>query len=597
MTSAEVRKRFLAFFEKRGHAIIPSASLVPENDPTVLFNTAGMQPLVPYLMGRAHPQGDRLADFQKCVRTGDIDDIGDNTHLTFFEMMGNWSLGSYFKEEAIAWSYELLTSKTEGFGLDPKRLYVTVFAGDENAPRDDEAARIWESVGMPKHRIYFKGASANWWPAVKSKEPGKDTWTGPTGPCSEMFYDLTPEGLGDLTPEQYDAADEAQKVVEIWNDVFMEYEKKDGKIVGRLAKKNVDTGSGFERVCTVLQKKSNVFETDIFAPIMAIAKTLAGDIRRQRIISDHIRTATFMIADGVVPANTDQGYVLRRIIRRMVFNTDAKKLDRSSVETLIGILVEQFSAFYPNIESGEATIIDEISKEADKFAKTLDQGVKEFEKLAKTGKVTATDAFTLFSSYGFPIDMTIELARGKDLVVDRGAYEIEFKKHQDLSRAGAEQKFKGGLGDTSDMSLRYHTATHLLHKALHEVLGDHVMQKGSNITPERLRFDFTHTAKMTDDEKKRVEDIVNAKIKAALPVNKVELPKEEALKTGAYHFFGDKYGDVVSVYYIGDDLAGAYSKEFCGGPHVMNTKELGTFKIQKEEAVSAGVRRIKAVLS
>ncbi|MEN9621769.1 MAG: hypothetical protein RLZZ67_203 [Candidatus Parcubacteria bacterium] len=592
MTSNEVRKRFLAFFKARGHAILPSASLVPENDPTVLFNTAGMQPLVPYLMGRAHPQGDKLADIQKCVRTGDIDDIGDNTHLTFFEMMGNWSLGNYFKEDAIKWSYELLTSKTEGFGLDPKRLYVTVFAGDENAPRDDEAARIWQSVGMPIHRIYFKGAHANWWPAVK----GKDTWTGPTGPCSEMFYDLTVEGLGDMTPEQYDAADEAQKLVEIWNDVFMEFEKKDGKIVSKLAKKNVDTGAGLERVSAVLQKKSNLFDTDVFAPIMAIAQTLTTDLRRKRIISDHIRTAVFMIADGILPANTDQGYVLRRIIRRMVFNTDAKKLDQKAIESLVDLLVSNYGETYSNIQSQRNFIVDEIAKESDKFAKALEHGLKEFEKMAK-GDISGADAFVLFSSYGFPIDLTVELAKAKGYKVDRDAFDVEFKKHQDLSRAGAEQKFKGGLGDTSEMSLKYHTATHLLHQALRQVLGTHVSQKGSNITPERLRFDFTHTAKMTDDEKKKVEDIVNANIAKKLDVHRIELPKAEAEKTGALHFFGDKYGDVVSVYYIGSSIDTAISKEFCGGPHVENIGTLGTFKIQKEEAVSAGVRRIKAVLS
>jgi len=592
MTSHEVRKRFLAFFKARGHAIIPSASLVPENDPTVLFNTAGMQPLVPYLMGRPHPQGDKLADIQKCVRTGDIDDIGDNTHLTFFEMMGNWSLGSYFKEDAIKWSYELLTSKTEGFGLDPKRLYVTVFAGDENAPRDEEAARIWQSVGMPAHRIYFKGAHANWWPAVK----GKDTWTGPTGPCSEMFYDLTPEGLGDMTPEQYDAADEAQKLVEIWNDVFMEFEKKDGKIVSKLAKKNVDTGAGLERVATVLQKKSNLFDTDLFAPIMAIAKTLAGDLRRQRIISDHIRSSVFMISDGILPANTDQGYVLRRIIRRMVFNTDAKKLERASIQQFVDLLVTNYGDIYANIVAQHDFIIDEISKESDKFAKALEHGLHEFEKMAK-GDISGADAFVLFSSYGFPIDLTVEMAKARGFKVDRDAFDVEFKKHQDLSRAGAEQKFKGGLGDTSEMSLKYHTTTHLLHQALRQVLGTHVSQKGSNITPERLRFDFTHTGKMTDEEKKKVEDIVNGNIARKLAVHRVELPKAEAEKTGALHFFGDKYGDIVSVYYIGESMETAISKEFCGGPHVENIGTLGTFKIQKEEAVSAGVRRIKAVLS
>ncbi len=601
MTSAEVRKRFLAFFAARGHAILPSAPLVPENDPTVLFNTAGMQPLVPYLMGRPHPQGDKLADFQKCVRTGDIDDIGDNTHLTFFEMMGNWSLGSYFKKEAITWSYELLTSKTEGFGLDPRRLYVTVFAGDEanGVPRDDEAAKVWADLfakdGVAGERIYYLGADSNWWPAVK----GKDTWTGPTGPCSEMFYDLTGTLTEGMTLAEYKAADDAQKVVEVWNDVFMEFEKRDGKIIGKLATKNVDTGSGYERICTVLQGKTNVFDTDIFAPIMAIAATLASDLRRQRIISDHIRTATFMIADGVVPANTDQGYVLRRIIRRMVFNTDAKKFERSSIERLVSHLAETFKEAYPNVDAQRAFIVDEIAKESEKFGRTLEQGVKEFDKIVSkvSGSVSGVDAFTLFSSYGFPIDMTIELAKARGLAVDRESFDAEFKKHQDLSRAGAEQKFKGGLGDTSEMSLRYHTATHLLHQALRQVLGTHVSQKGSNITPERLRFDFTHGAKMTDEEKKRVEDIVNANIQAKLPVHRVEMPKAEAEQTGALHFFGDKYGDIVSVYYIGNDLGSAVSKEFCGGPHVENTGTLGTFKIQKEEAVSAGVRRIKATLS
>ena len=594
MNSSEARKRFLKFFENRGHAIIPSASLVPENDPTVLFNTAGMQPLVPYLMGRAHPMGDKLANVQKCVRTGDIDDIGDNRHLTFFEMLGNWSLGSYFKEDAIRWSYELLTSKTEGFGLDPNRLYVTVFAGDENAPRDEEAAKVWESVGMPKHRIYFKDASANWWPAVK----GKDTWTGPTGPCSEMFYDITPEGLGDLTPEGYDKADDEGKVIEIWNDVFMEFEKKDGKIVGKLAKKNVDTGAGFERICAVLQGKENVFETDIFAGLIKEAGNLASSIHSRRIIADHIRSAVMLIADGVVPLNTDQGYVLRRLIRRAVFSTDARKLNRDSVVSLVKEVSNYFATIYDSVAAHDEKIIEEITKEADRFSKALEQGLKEFEKIVVAGKgVDGKAVFDLYQSHGFPLELTQELARQRGIDVDVEGARKEFKKHQDLSRAGSEQKFKGGLGDTSEMSLKYHTATHLLHQALREVLGTHVSQKGSNITPERLRFDFTHTAKMTDDEKKRVEDIVNEKIAAKLPVHRVELPKVEAEKTGALHFFGDKYGDVVSVYYIGDSLDSAYSKEFCGGPHVENTGILGTFKIQKEEAVSAGVRRIKAVLT
>ncbi|MEK7607667.1 MAG: alanine--tRNA ligase [Patescibacteria group bacterium] len=591
MTSSEVRKRFLQFFREREHTIIPSASLVPENDPTVLFNTAGMQPLVPYLLGEKHPAGKRLVNFQKCVRTNDIDDVGDNTHLTFFEMMGNWSLGDYFKKEAIGWSFELLTDKKEGFSLDPRRLYVTCFEGDKNAPRDLESADIWRKIfkknGVAGERVYFMPAEKNWW------QPGPD---GPCGPDTEMFYDLTGSLDKSMTKEQFLKAEKDQKIVEIWNDVFMEFIKKDDKVISKLKKKNVDTGSGFERVCTVLQGKSNVFDTDIFAPIMAVSKTLASDLKRQRIISDHIRTTVFLISDGVSPANTDRGYVLRRIIRRMVFATDTKKLDRKTIENFVDLFVRDYGLTYNNILEQKIRIIDEISKEADKFANALDHGMKEFEKIAKKD-ISGSEAFTLFSSYGFPIDLTVELALAKGLKVDKKDFDSEFKKHQDLSRAGAEQKFKGGLGDTSEISVKYHTATHLLHQALRKVLGNHVSQKGSNITSERLRFDFTHMAKMTDEEKKMVEDIINAKIKAKLPVHRVELSKAEAEKIGALHFFGDKYGDIVSIYYIGNSLDKAFSKEFCGGPHVENIGTLGTFKIQKEEAVSAGVRRIKAILT
>ncbi len=607
MQSHEIRSKFLKFFEKRGHAIIPSASLVPENDPSVLFNTAGMQPLVPFLMGAKHPLGKRLANVQKCVRTGDIDDIGDNRHLTFFEMLGNWSLGDYFKEDAIKWSYELLTSEEEGFGLDPKRLYVTVFAGDSNAPRDDEAARIWESVGVPKHRIYYKDASANWWPAVK----GKDTWTGPTGPCSEMFYDITEKGLGDLSPTEYDVADESGQVIEIWNDVFMEFEKKEGKIVSKLNQKNVDTGAGFERICTVLQGKDNVFETDLFAPIMAIAKSFSSNLQDQRIISDHIRTATFMIADGVVPANTDQGYILRRIIRRMVYKMGKQKFTKDSIETFVDILTRNYGATYQNIVNQKSKIIDEIVKEADKFHRTLENGVKELTKLLNSKQtIDGNDAFDLYQSFGLPLELTREIASKIREMINKDVSDLnkmqvitneEFffdrmKAHQDLSRQGAEKKFKGGLGDTSEQSVRYHTATHLLNAALRSVLGNHVGQKGSNITAERLRFDFSHHQKMTPEEIKRVEAMVNEKIQEALPVSFQEMRKEDAEKLGALHAFGEKYADVVKVYTIGDEKTEIFSREFCGGPHVKNTSELGTFKIQKEEAVSAGVRRIKAVL-
>ncbi len=599
MKSEEIRKRFLAFFEKRGHSILPSSPLVPENDPTVLFNTAGMQPLVPYLMGKPHPQGDKLANIQKCVRTTDIEDVGDNTHLTFFEMMGNWSLGSYFKEEAIKWSYDLLTSKIEGFGLDPKRLYVTVFKGDENSPVDNDAKKFWMEAGMPENRIYFKDASANWWPAVK----GKDTWTGPTGPCSEMFYDLTEKGLGDMTIEQYNKADDEQKVVEIWNDVFMEFEKKDGKIISKLNKKNVDTGAGFERICTVLQGKTNVYDTDLFEEIMNEAGKISDNIKSKRIISDHIRSSIFLISDGVIPGNTDQGYILRRLIRRAVFNTLERRLSVESIKQFVDILCKKYETTYPSIKNQKDKIVKEIFDESEKFVKTIENGLKEFDKIygANAG-ISGKQAFILFSSYGFPIDLTVELAKQKSLTVDLESYSEEFKKHQELSRSGAEKKFKGGLGDTSEMSVMYHTATHLLHQALHEVLGDGVMQKGSNITPERLRFDFSYTGKMTDEQKKKVEDIVNSKINEELPVNMVVMNKIDAEKTGARHFFGEKYADEVSIYYIGKDINNSFSKEFCGGPHVKNTKELKgnegslKFKILKEEAVSQGVRRIKAVL-
>jgi alanyl-tRNA synthetase len=600
MKSSEIRERFLKFFEERGHAILPSSSLIPENDSSVLFNTAGMQPLVPYLLGQKHPLGTRLANFQKCVRTVDLDDIGDNTHATFFEMMGNWSLGDYFKNEAINWSYELLTDKNVGFGLDPRRLYVTCFEGDENAERDNESAKIWQEIfdknGITGNRVFFLPAKNNWWAA------GED---GPCGPDTEMFYDLTGNLTNGLTHEEYLAADEKQEVVEIWNDVFMEFLKEKGKVVGKLANKNVDTGSGFERVAMVLQNKNNIYDTDIFEKIIGTIRfhSKQQNVRAERIIADHVRTAVMLIADGVKTSNTDQGYILRRLLRRAILQSDALEMSAGSLIKVAQSVIETYSNIYVKVSDLQKEIIAEIEKEETKFRKTLQDGLKHFKNThyvlkAETGKYSleGKDAFLLFSSYGFPIELTLELAKEKNISVDVEAFNEEFKKHQELSRAGADQKFKGGMGDASEQSIKYHTATHLLHQALHEVLGDHVSQKGSNITPERLRFDFTHTEKMTDEQKKHVEDIVNQKITEALPVNVVTLPKAEAEKTGARHFFGEKYPDEVTVYYIGDSIETAFSKEFCGGPHVKNTSELGLFKIKKEEAVSAGVRRIKATL-
>lgn len=593
MTSTEIRKRFLAFFEKRAHAVLPSAPLVPENDPTVLFNTAGMQPLVPFLMGEKHPNGDKLVNVQKCVRTTDIEDIGDKTHATFFEMLGNWSLGSYFKEEAIKWSYDFLTSKEEGLGLDPHRLYVTVFEGDANAPRDEESVAIWQNVGIPKSRIYYKGVDANWWPAVK----GKDTWTGPTGPNTEMFYDLTGT-LGELeTNADFEKADSEQKIVEIWNDVFMEYEKKDGLIVSKLKKQNVDTGAGLERIAMIMQGVDSIFETDLLKPLVEKIQSSAQEqnTKAERIIADHVRTSVFLIADGVTPSNTDQGYVLRRLIRRAIRFADIMKIEAGKISELVSVVPTIYGSAYTNLAPQIEKITQVIAEEEQKFRKTLVTGLKEFTNLSKDGHLSAESVFKLFSSYGFPIDLTIELATEKGIVVDQDAVAAEMVKHAELSRSGSEQKFKGGLADTSEMSVKYHTATHLLNAALKKVLGPHVDQKGSNITPERLRFDFVHDKKMTDEEKKKVEDLINEQIKADLPVSYTEMPLTQAREIGAVGVFGEKYADTVRVYSIGNE--GNYvSREICGGPHVEHTAVLGTFKIAKEEAVSAGVRRIKAVL-
>jgi alanyl-tRNA synthetase len=597
MMSNEIRERFLKFFERRGHAVLPSASLVPENDPSVLFNTAGMQPLVPYLLGEPHPHGTRLADSQKCVRTVDIDEIGDNTHLTFFEMLGNWSLGDYFKEEAIKWSYEFLTSKEEGLGLDPRRLYVTVFEGDENAPRDEESYAIWKRIfeenGVSGERIYFLGAKSNWW------SPGDN---GPCGPDTEMFYDVTGRLTEGMTKEEYLAADDRQDVVEIWNDVFMEYEKQDGKVVGKLKNKNVDTGSGLERVTMVVQGKNNVFETDAFAEVFAKMGGFsvvdehvgsAGFERGRRIMADHIRTAVFLIGDGVRPSNVDQGYILRRLIRRGVrYASKYFKDSETLFPSLVDPIVEKYASAYPNLATQHEAIRQAVEEEQSKFLKALGRGEKELEKrLMRQRSLSGKDAFDLFTTYGFPFEMTCELAQEKGIALNVEEFKKEFKKHQDLSRTASAGKFKGGLADHGEMSVKYHTATHLLQQALRQVLGPHVFQKGSNITAERLRFDFSHPDKMKPEEIRAVESIVNEKIAEALPVSYEDLPLEEAKTRGAIGLFEEKYGDKVRVYRIGE-----FSIEFCGGPHVENTSELGRFRIAKEEASSAGVRRIKAVL-
>lgn len=582
MNSDEIRKRFLTFFEKRGHTVIPSASLVPENDPSVLFTTAGMQPLVPYLLGEKHPSGNRIVDVQKCVRTGDLEDIGDNRHFSFFQMLGNWSLGDYFKEDAIKWSYEFLTSKDEGLGLDASRLYITVFSGDENAPKDTESSELWKKWGIPESRIYFLGADDNWW------SPGEN---GPCGPCTEMFYDVTGT-VGDLSHDAFLEAVKKEAVIEIWNDVFMEYEKKEGKVVGKLKQKNVDTGAGLERMTAVMQGKQTAYDTDLFIPIMQKIEefTSSSDIRAKRVVADHVRTAVFMIADGVTPSNTDRGYILRRLLRRAVRFADILGMKHGSLFWIAETVIEKYSPAYDELGKNLEKIKKEIDGEEQKFRETLERGLKEFEKGER-------NAFVLFSTYGFPLEVTLEIAKEKGIEIDTKQFEEEFKKHQALSRTSSAGMFKGGLANHNEQTIKLHTAHHLLLSALQEVLGKEVKQRGSNITEERLRIDFASPRKLTPEEIKKVEEIVNTRIKDDLTVVRREMPRIEAESLGAEMEFGAKYPEVVSIYFIEDKQGNAISKEFCGGPHVGHTSELGTFKILKEEAVSAGVRRIKAVLS
>ncbi len=614
MQSAEIRKRFLEFFEKRNHAIIPSAPLIPENDPSVLFNTAGMQPIVPYLLGEKHPSGKRLANAQKCTRTNDIEEVGDNTHFTFFEMLGNWSLGDYFKKEAIEWSYEFLTSKEEGLGLDPERLYVTVFEGNDDAPRDDEAAAIWKEL-VPENRIYYMGVDDNWWSAGEN---------GPCGPDSEMFYDRTEEGLGDLTFDEFKAADDRQDVVEIWNDVFMQYLKEAGVVTGELDNKNIDTGAGLERLTAILQDKQSAYETDLFSDVIAYMETHAQHAYEDehlayRVFADHMRAAVFLIADGATPSNKDQGYVVRRLLRRAVRQAKKIGLDTEHVQPIIDLYVQKYGDVYSNLHDKHSVIVDEITKEVAKFKKSLEQGLREFERLvdvknkkdniaiqefgkfnckSKVNEISADEAFTLVTTYGFPFEMIVEEAFSRNLFVDEKGYKQLLAEHQEKSRTASEGKFKGGLGGDSPKITAFHTSTHLLLEGLRRELGDHVNQAGSNITEERTRFDFTHPEKVDRETLDRVEEYVNSAAASGARVHIEEMPKKQAQEEGVVGSFWEKYPETVKVYTVKDDNGVIYSRELCGGPHVEQAGDIekfGKFVIKKESSSSAGVRRIKAV--
>jgi alanyl-tRNA synthetase len=593
ITPDQLRSTYLEFFRQKDHAVISGKSLIPENDPTVLFTTAGMHPLVPYLLGEPHPAGKRLVDYQKCVRTGDIDAVGDASHLTCFEMLGNWSLGDYFKKDSIAYSWEFLTSK-DWLALDPRKLSVTVFKGDDNAPRDDESATHWKSVGVPGERIAYLPAGDNWWAAGP---------TGPCGPDTEIFYWVG----ADIPPAGSNKGNDSDNWMEIWNNVFMQFNRVDEKTLVRLPAPSVDTGMGLERTITVLNGETSVYRTAIFQPVIAaieaVSKHIYGSDEAKdtsaRIIADHVRASTFIIGDpkGVSPSNVGAGYVLRRLIRRAVRHGRKLGVEGSFLPKLAEVVVANFGAAFPELFENRGRIMLELEREEVKFLETLQKGEHEFEKmlpnlLRNPQKVMSGRlAFKLYDTYGFPIELTDELAGENGMTVNRPEFDEAFRKHQELSRAGAGETFKGGLADQSEQTTKYHTTTHLLHKALRMVLGDHVAQKGSNITAERLRFDFSHPAPMTAEELARVQGIVNEQIARDLPVTMEVMPLEAAKASGAMALFGEKYESVVKVYTIGD-----FSKEVCGGPHVERIGSLGKFVIQKEQSSSAGVRRIRAVL-
>jgi alanyl-tRNA synthetase len=611
MNANELRSKYIEFFLSKGHTQIQGKSLLPDNDPTVLFTTAGMHPLVPYLLGADHPAGKRLVDFQKCIRTGDIDAVGDPSHLTFFEMLGNWSLGDYFKEEAIEMSYEFLTSP-QWLGIPREKLGVTVFEGDKDVPRDEESAAVWKRLGIPEDRISYRGREDNWWGPAGS--------TGPCGTDTEMFIDMGKEPCGpDCGP-----GCSCGKWLEIWNDVFMQYNKTaqgaDGSpgALEPLARRCVDTGMGVERTVTILNGQKSVYDTEIFIPIIAaVEKALeeSAGIRYRygedpekdksiRIIADHTRSAVFILGDprAVSPSNLGAGYVLRRLIRRAVRHGRKLGIQGPVLSPAAQVVVEKFSGPYPELRERRDRITEELDQEERKFLETLQKGEHEFEKilpnLLKDPRkiMPGRLAFKLYDTYGFPIELTEELAAEQGMRVNREEFDGAFKKHQELSRAGSGQTFKGGLGDQGEMAVKYHTATHLLHQALRTVLGDHVAQRGSNITAERMRFDFSHDAPLSAGELSRVQDIVNEQIKRDLPVSMAVMSLEDAKASGAIALFGEKYESQVKVYTIGDAALGVFSREVCGGPHVERTGTMGSFHIQKEQSSSAGVRRIRAVL-
>ena len=596
ITTEGLKEMYLRFFTEKGHTVISSASLIPENDPTVLFTTAGMHPLVPYLLGQKHPEGTRLTNVQKCVRTGDIDEVGDPSHLTFFEMLGNWSLGDYFKKEAITWSFEFLTDE-KWLGIPKEKLFFTVFAGDEDAPRDTEAYELWRSVGVEEDHIFFLDKKHNWW--------GPAGVTGPCGPDTEMFYD---SGKPKCCPECNPSCS-CGKYLEIWNNVFMQYNKTAEGKYEPLVQCNVDTGMGLERTVGVLQGVKSVYEIDSFAPIIKRIGELCGkdyyntdeeSVRGFRILADHIRTATFMIGDerGILPSNVDQGYILRRLIRRAIRWAMRIGVPDGSLSQVASVVIDTFCGFYRELDAKRSFILEQISLEEERFQRTIRQGIREFDKLMRKFDyvdcekiIDGKSAFRLYDTFGFPIEFTVEMAAERGIPVDVEGFHKAFEAHQKKSQEGAEGRFKGGLADNSEKTTRLHTATHLLQAALRKVLGDEVAQKGSNITVERLRFDFSFPRKLTPEELKQVEDLVNEYIRADYEIACEEMTVDEARAQGAIGLFGDRYGERVKVYTMG-----TASKEICGGPHANRTGELVHFTIKKEEASSAGVRRIKAVI-